>query len=119
MTSLRNIALISLVAVTALASGCVVEPVHRRPVVVERPIYRDSVSVDVVAPIAPPVWVVERVRPRPGFLWAHGYWRWNGRHYVAVRGHWEPVRVGYRYVHPHWERRGGGWHWRAGVWVGG
>jgi hypothetical protein len=34
-----------------------------------------------------------------------------------VRGHWEPVRPGYHYVHPHWEQRGDGWHWRAGVWV--
>ena len=116
--SLRIVALASLVAITALASGCVVEPVHRRPVVVEQgPMPR--AYVDVVAPQAPPVWVVENVRPRAGFLWAHGYWRWNGRRYVAERDHWEPVRAGYRYVHPHWERRGDGWHWRAGVWLGG
>jgi hypothetical protein len=38
---------------------------------------------------------------------------------VAVRGHWEPARAGYRYVHPHWDRRGDGWHWRAGIWVRG
>lgn len=117
MLSLRNALLASMMATTALASGCVVEPVHRRPVIVERPVYRESV--DVVAPQAPPVWVVERVRPRPGYVWAHGYWRWNGNRYVAERGHWEPLRAGYRYQHPHWERRGDGWHWRAGVWVGG
>ena len=117
MMSFRNIALVSLVAVTALASGCVVEPVHRRPLVVERPAYRDSV--EVVAPQAPPVWVAEQVQPRPGFVWARGYWRWSGRRYVAVRGHWEPARAGYRYVHPHWDRRGDGWHWRAGIWVRG
>lgn len=117
MMALRRIALVPLVMAVALASGCVVAPVHRRPVVVERPVYGGAV--ELVAPQAPPVWVVERVRPRPGYIWAHGYWRWNGRRYVAVRGHWEPVRAGYRYEHPHWVRRGDGWHWRAGVWVSG
>jgi len=36
---------------------------------------------------------------------------------VTVRGHWEAVRPGYHYVHPHWEQHGDGWHWRAGVWI--
>lgn len=117
MMSLRSMALISLLAATALASGCVVAPARPRPVVVERPVYGGGV--EVVAPEAPPVWVVAHVRPRPGFIWARGYWRWNGRRYVAVRGHWEPARAGYHYVHPHWERRGDGWHWRAGVWMAG
>lgn len=114
--SLRIAAFSSLLAIAALASGCVVEPVHRRPVLVERgPVRRPHV--EVVAPRPPPAWVVENVRPRPGYLWMHGYWRWDGRRYVAVRGHWTRVRAGYRYVHPHWERRGDGWHWHAGVWV--
>jgi len=115
--SLRTMALASLVTLTALASGCVEAPVHhhRRPVVIEQAPPR--AYVELVAPQAPPVWAVENTGTRPGYVWAHGYWRWNGRRYVAVRGHWEPVRVGYRYAHPHWERRGDGWHWRAGVWV--
>lgn len=117
MISLRHVVLASVLAAASLASGCVVAPVQRRPVVIERPVYRDSV--EVVAPQAPPVWVVERVSPRPGYVWARGYWRWNGRRYVAARGHWERARPGYRYVHPHWVRGGNGWHWRAGVWVGG
>ncbi len=116
--SLRSVALLSMVAFAALASGCVVEqPVRPRHVVVERPVYRDTV--EVVAPQPPPVWVVRNVQVRPGYVWARGYWRWNGRRYVAVHGHWEPVRPGYHYVHPHWEQRRDGWHWRAGVWVAG
>lgn len=107
----------SLLVVTALASGCVVEPARPRHVVVERPVYREQV--EVIAPQAPPVWVVQNVETRPGYVWARGYWRWDGRHYVAVRGHWESARAGYRYVHPHWEQRRDGWHWRAGVWVRG
>lgn len=111
MMSLRNVALLSLLAVTALGSGCVVEPVHPH-----RREYRETV--EVVAPQAPPVWVVQEVRTRPGYVWARGYWRWDGGRYVAVRGHWESARAGHRYVHPHWEHRRDGWHWRAGVWVG-
>lgn len=119
--SIRLVALASLVAVTALAAGCVVEPARPRPVYVERPapVYAPAPVVEVVAPQPPPPMFVENVVVRPGFIWAHGYWRWDGRRYVAERGHWEPMRPGYHYAHPHWEQRGDGWHWRAGVWVGG
>jgi hypothetical protein len=76
---------------------------------------------EVVAPQPPPQVAVEVIpAPRPGYVWAHGYWRWNGHGYVAVGGHWEPYRRGYHYVHPHWEQgRDGGWHFRAGVWIAG
>ena len=116
----RLVALASLLAVTALASGCVVEPA--RPVYVARPapVYAPAPAyVEVVAPQPPPEYIVEHVQPRPGYIWARGYWRWDGRRYIAERGHWEPIRPGYHYVHPHWEQRGDGWHMRAGVWVAG
>ena len=113
MISNRTMLTASLLLVTALASGCIVEPVHRRPVM------EQGGYATVVVPQAPPAWVVAEVRPRPGYLWAQGYWRWDGRRYVAVRGHYEPVRSGYRYVQPRWEQRRDGWHWSAGVWVGG
>ncbi|MEO8998549.1 MAG: hypothetical protein ABI227_01775 [Rhodanobacter sp.] len=116
--SLRLVALASLVAATALASGCVVEPVHERPVIVERPVVQRE-YVEVVAPRPPPPIIVEEVAPRPGYIWARSYWRWDGRNYVAERGHWEPVRRGYHYQHPHWEQRNDGWHMHVGVWVSG
>ncbi|MDO1527917.1 hypothetical protein QMK61_03645 [Fulvimonas sp. R45] len=108
----------------ALASGCVEEqpvyrprPVVQREVVVERPVVRREV-VEVVAPQAPPPRIVEVLPgPRPGYVWVHGYWRWDGARYVAVAGHWRPARPGYHYVHPHWEQRGDGWHFHVGVWV--
>ncbi|QDE41633.1 hypothetical protein FIV34_10700 [Luteibacter pinisoli] len=63
--------------------------------------------------------VVEEVEPagRPGWVWAHGYWRWNGHDYESVGGHWERDRPGYHYVHPFWENRKGKWVLHAGVWV--
>lgn len=118
--SIRLVAVASLVAAAALASGCMQERVvHDRPVYVQqRPVQREYVE-EVVAPGPPPPVIVEQVQPRPGYVWARSYYRWDGRRYATVRGHWEPNRPGYHYVHPHYEQRGDGWHWRAGVWVAG
>ncbi len=108
----------ALAVLAALASGCVEERVvHRRPVVIEQPVHREYV--EVVAPRPPPPRIVEVEQVRPGYVWARSYWRWNGRDYVTVSGHWEAAHPGYRYVHPHWEQRGDGWHWHAGVWITG
>jgi hypothetical protein len=116
--SIRLVAAVSLIAVAALASGCVQERVvHDRPVYVQQPPAQHEYVEEVVAPRAPPPVIVEQVQPRPGYIWARSYYRWDGRQYVTVRGHWEPNRVGYHYVHPHYEQRRDGWHWRAGVWV--
>ncbi|MEX6675714.1 YXWGXW repeat-containing protein [Pseudomonas sp. W2Oct36] len=112
--SLRYIALIGALA---LATGCVEERVVHERRVVDRPAPRAE-YVEVVAPQAPPVRVVEEEpAPRPGYVWSRGYWRWNGNRYVAEHGHWEAVRPGYRYQHPYWESRGDGWHYHVGVWV--
>lgn len=119
MSMSTSIRLAALAAVTMLASGCVVEqPAPRRhPVVVEQPA---PGYVEVIAPQAPPtVLVEEEPAPRPGYVWARGYWHWNGRKYVAMRGHWEPARAGYHYVHPHYVQRADGWHLNVGVWVAG
>ena len=95
-------------------AGCVEErvvPVHpHRRVIVER---------EVIAPMPPPRFVEVVPVPRPGYVWARGYWRWDGREYVAIHGHWEAARHGYHYRHPHWEHGPDGWHFRVGVWVAG
>lgn len=121
--SLRFASLLALAVVTAITAGCVVEqpapPRPHRVVYVQQPPPPPQV-VEVVAPQPPPVEVIEEVPPpRPGYVWARGYWHWNGGRYVVMRGHWEPVRPGYHYVHPHWERHPDGWHLRVGVWVQG
>src|SRR6185437_12229170 len=59
------------------------------------------------------------VEERPGYVWVHAYWRWEGGRYVATAGHWREARPGYHYVHPHWEQRNDGWHFHVGVWVSG
>lgn len=118
--SFRLFTAMSCVVVAMLASGTLQGHAWQedRAVAFAPPAARRG-AVTVIAPRPPPSPMPERVQPRPGYLWAHGYWRWNGRDYVTVPGHWEPVRAGYRYLKPHWERRADGWHWRAGVWVAG
>ena len=68
-----------------------------------------------VAP--PPPRVIESPPPRPGFIWAPGYWAWNGHQHVWREGHWIPERHGYRWVADRWdERRHGHWHYVPGHW---
>lgn len=71
-----------------------------------------QVSVNInVAPPAP------RYEPapvlRPGYVWAPGYWAWQGRNYVWVRGHQIRQRPGHRWVPDRWED---GNRYRAGYW---
>jgi hypothetical protein len=77
-----------------------------------------QVVVDVVG-VAPPPPRFERVPPpRRGWVWAPGYWRWDGyyRRHVWVGGYWMRERVGYRWYPGAWQQAGPSWRWRAGYW---
>ncbi len=77
---------------------------------------RAQVSFDVtIAPPAPQYEVVPP--PRPGFVWAPGYWGWRGGRWVWGPGHWIVARPGYRWAPDGWVRRGAGWHYVPGHWV--
>ena len=68
----------------------------------------------IIAPPAPryePVPVVA-----PGYVWAPGYWGWNGDHHVWVRGRPIVERVGYRWAPDRWEQRGSGYYRHPGNW---
>ena len=65
----------------------------------------------------PPARVVVVPTPRHGYVWAPGYWRWNGRAHVWVDGRWLRERHGYHWVPAHWEEnRRGYWHFEDGHW---
>jgi len=72
-----------------------------------------GVEVD-VAP--PPPRVVEFPAPRVGFVWAPGYWNWNGHEHVWAEGRWMPERAGYRWSADHWEQHNGRWRFAKGHW---
>ncbi|KJV24734.1 hypothetical protein VI08_20315 [Luteibacter yeojuensis] len=104
-----------LLCLTTLATGCA--PVSSRT---ERVVVIEQSPRPTVIHVTqePPREVVEvEPPPREGWLWAHGYWRWDGRDYVRMPGHWERVVVGRHYVHTYWERRDGQWWLHEGYWA--
>ncbi|WP_293775491.1 YXWGXW repeat-containing protein [uncultured Oxalicibacterium sp.] len=74
-----------------------------------------SINVNIGAEPPPPRY--ERVPgPRKGYVWAPGYWNWNGHGHVWVPGYWVKARSGYVYEKAHWYQDRGGWHLRKGHW---
>ena len=67
-----------------------------------------------IAPPAPRYEVVPA--PRPGYVWAPGYWNWQHNRHVWVAGSWARARPGYVYAQPAWVDRGGRWELQRGGW---
>ena len=66
---------------------------------------------------APPAPRFESVpAARRGYVWAPGYWNWDGGRHVWLAGHWEPERNGYQYRSSEWIRDGGGYRLNNGGW---
>ena len=79
-----------------------------------------QVFVGVSVHTAPPPPRYARVPPpRPGYLWAPGYWRWNPSTHAHVwgGGYWVRARPGYRYVPERWVNHGPDWRLERGHWV--
>ena len=71
-----------------------------------------QVSVNInIAPPAQRYEVVPTVRP--GYVWAPGYWAWQGQDYRWVNGRQIAQRPGHRWIADHWEP---GNRYRAGHW---
>jgi hypothetical protein len=76
-----------------------------------------QVNVNITIGEAPPPLRFESVpAPRNGYLWAPGYWNWNGNQHVWSSGHWERVRQDYDYVRPEWRQENGQWRLQQGGW---
>ncbi len=69
-------------------------------------------------PEEPPPPKLEKVPPSPGpeYVWAPGYWDWNGK-WVWVAGHWTKTPYpGAIWQGGYWEKGEHGWIWRKGEW---
>lgn len=64
----------------------------------------------------PPLRVEPVPVPRPGYVWAPGYWDWRGNRHVWVDGYWIRERPGYYYRPHQWVQRGGSWYLERGRW---
>lgn len=76
-----------------------------------------QVSVNLMLGDAPPPVRYEVVpAARPGYLWAPGFWNWNGRGHVWSAGHWERARSGQLYEPAEWRQDGDQWKLKRGEW---
>lgn len=76
-----------------------------------------SARVYVDVDVAPPPARVEVVpRERHGYVWAPGYWNYNGHRHVWVKGRYLHERHGHHWIADSWEDRNGRWHFVAGHW---
>jgi hypothetical protein len=76
-----------------------------------------SAEVGIYFNVAPPAARYERIPPpRPGHIWAPGYWDVRGHQHVWRGGHWERARRGYHYSQPQWIRHGNRWQFERGYW---
>ena len=67
--------------------------------------------------VAPPAPRVETVpAPREGYVWAPGYYDYDGHHHVWRKGRWEHERHGQHWVADRWEEHDGRWHHDRGHW---
>ena len=49
-----------------------------------------------------------------GYVWAPGYWNWNGREHVWVEGRWIGERRGQHWVPEDWVEHNGNWRLAQG-----
>jgi YXWGXW repeat-containing protein len=94
-----------LLSLLLIAAGTVAAPV----------ISYGGVAIEVeVAP--PPVQVEVVPAARVGYVWAPGYWTWEGGRHVWVSGHWMRERLGYHWVPAAWVQVGARWRFERGHW---
>lgn len=77
-----------------------------------------QIDLNVVIGNAPPPPKYEIVpQARRGYVWAPGFWNWDGGHHVWSAGRWEPERKGSQYRRAEWVRENDNWRLNRGGWV--
>ena len=76
-----------------------------------------QVGLSVFINAAPPAPRYESVpAPRDGYVWAPGFWNYEGNRHVWTAGHWESARQGYQFQRAEWQRDNDGWRLNRGGW---
>jgi hypothetical protein len=74
-----------------------------------------GVSIDIGIP-PPPVRIEVVPAVRAGYVWAPGYWGWQGGAHVWMPGRWNAARAGHRWAPERWETRNGRYVFVPGRW---
>jgi hypothetical protein len=76
-----------------------------------------SMNIGLTIGTPPPAPVYEVVpAPRVGYVWAPGYWHWEGSRHVWHAGSWMPEHRGYNWVPDRWAQVHDGWRHEPGHW---
>jgi hypothetical protein len=111
MMMMKN-ALMSVLAATAISTPVIIAPAIVSPAAAQA-----TLSFGVTIGVPPPAPVYEVVpAPRAGFVWAPGYWYWDGGRHLWAPGRWMAERPGYHWVPDRWAHVEGGWHHEYGHW---
>ncbi|MDC8756549.1 YXWGXW repeat-containing protein [Janthinobacterium fluminis] len=77
-----------------------------------------QVDVSIHVSNAPPPPKFESAPPaRRGYVWAPGYWNWDGHRHVWSAGQWQPERDGSQYRAAEWVPEHNGWRLNRGGWM--
>jgi len=102
---------------TALAAAAISTPALIAPAMFSPAAAQASMNVGLTIGTPPPAPVYEVVpAPRVGYVWAPGYWHWEGSRHAWHAGYWMPERRGYNWVPDRWSQVHGGWRHDQGHW---
>ena len=109
---MMNRTLITVLAAAAVSTTAVVVPAMLSPTAAQA-----SMNFGVTIGVPPPAPQYEVVPvPRPGYIWAPGYWGWERERHVWVPGRWMEARRGYHWVPDRWDHHEGNYRHERGHW---
>ena len=102
---------------TALAAVAISTPALIAPAMFSPAAAQANMSIGLTIGTPPPAPIFEVVpAPRVGYIWAPGFWHWEGSRHVWHAGYWMPERRGYHWMPDRWNQVNGGWRHEAGHW---
>jgi WXXGXW repeat (2 copies) len=100
---------------TVLAAAAISTPALIAPAMFSPAAAQANLSLTIGTPPPAPIYEVVPA-PRAGYVWAPGFWQWEGSRHSWHAGYWMPERRGYNWVPDRWAQVHGGWHHEAGHW---
>ena len=100
---------------TTLAAAAISLPALMAPALVTPAAAQANLNISIGAPPPAPVYEVTPA-PRAGYVWAPGYYRYEGNHYMWTKGRWMAERQGYHWTNDRWEHGPHGYYHVPGRW---